>query len=315
MLDIGQYILGALIFIVSAYVITIIKSFLVRLFQDKSKDFPLKLVKQFGWPFTVFISLIISIQFFDISFISEEYLFLIPFIIISYYSLKVIQLFLDLLLKPKDEEFALIVKFVRHSITWVIWFIIIVLVLKNLGFNISTLLTSFGILTIVIAFTVQNILMDVFAYVFIHLDKPFKIGDFIIVGNESGTVKKIGLRSTRVLSLKGEELIFSNRKLTENVIHNYRRMVKRRKTFEIKVSQSTSLEDLKKLLQEIKNIIKEEELAETERVHLRDIEGSSFVFEAVYYIKSSDYNIYMDVQENINFKIKEFLDKKNIKLV
>ncbi|HQM24641.1 MAG TPA: mechanosensitive ion channel, partial [Candidatus Pacearchaeota archaeon] len=123
------------------------------------------------------------------------------------------------------------------------------------------------------------------------------------------------LRSTRVLSLKGEELIFSNRKLTENVIHNYRRMIKRRKTFEIRVSQETSSEDLKKLLKEIKNIIEKEELTEIERVNFRDIEESVLIFEAVYYIKSSDYNIYMDVQENINFKIKEFLDKKNIKLV
>lgn len=315
MLDIGQYILGAIVFIVSAYIITVIKSFLIKFFQEKSKEFSLKLVKQFGWPFTVFVSLVASVQFFDISFVPAEYLFLVPFIIVSYYSLKVIQLFLDLLLKPKDEEFALIVKFIRHSITWVIWFVVLVLIIKNLGFNISTLLTSFGILTIVIAFTIQNILIDVFAYIFIHLDKPFKIGDFIIVGNESGTVKKIGLRSTRVLSLKGEELIFSNRKLTENVIHNYRRMIKRRKTFEIRVSQETSLDNLRKLLEEIKKAIKEEELTETERVHLRGIEGAFFVFEAVYYIKSSDYNTYMDVQENINFKIKEFLDKKNIKLV
>ncbi len=315
MLRIGQYILGAVIFIVLAYIITIVKNFLIKFSQEKLGEFYYKALKQFGWPFTVFISLAISIQFIDVSFIPKEYLFLVPFIFISYYALKVIQVFLDFFLKPKDEEFALIVKFTRNAITWIIWFVVIVLVLNNLGFNISTILTSFGILTIALAFTIQNILTDVFAYVFIHLDKPFKIGDFIVVGTESGTVRKIGLRSTRVLSLKGEELIFSNRKLTENVIHNYRRMIKRRKTFEIRVSQETSSEDLKKLLKEIKNIIEKEELTEIERVNFRDIEESVLIFEAVYYIKSSDYNIYMDVQENINFKIKEFLDKKNIKLV
>jgi len=315
MLRIGQYILGAVIFIILAYIITIVKNFLIKFSQEKLGEFYYKALKQFGWPFTVFISLAISIQFIDVSFIPKEYLFLVPFIFISYYALKVIQIFLDFFLKPKDEEFASIIKFTRNAITWIIWFVVIVLVLNNLGFNISTILTSFGILTIALAFTIQNILTDVFAYVFIHLDKPFKIGDFIVVGTESGTVRKIGLRSTRVLSLKGEELIFSNRKLTENVIHNYRRMIKRRKTFEIRVSQETSSEDLKKLLKEIKNIIEKEELTEIERVNFRDIEESVLIFEAVYYIKSSDYNIYMDVQENINFKIKEFLDKKNIKLV
>ncbi|HNP79628.1 MAG TPA: mechanosensitive ion channel family protein [Candidatus Pacearchaeota archaeon] len=315
MLRIGQYILGVVIFIILAYIITIVKNFLIKFSQEKLGEFYYKALKQFGWPFTVFISLAISIQFIDVSFIPKEYLFLVPFIFISYYALKVIQIFLDFFLKPKDEEFASIIKFTRNAITWIIWFVVIVLVLNNLGFNISTILTSFGILTIALAFTIQNILTDVFAYVFIHLDKPFKIGDFIVVGTESGTVRKIGLRSTRVLSLKGEELIFSNRKLTENVIHNYRRMIKRRKTFEIRVSQETSSEDLKKLLKEIKNIIEKEELTEIERVNFRDIEESVLIFEAVYYIKSSDYNIYMDVQENINFKIKEFLDKKNIKLV
>jgi small-conductance mechanosensitive channel len=314
-MNFGQYILGLVIFICSAYVLTLFKSLLIKFFEAWVGEFAAKFIKLFGWPFTVFLSLLISLQFIDTSFISDKYLFLVPFAIISYYSLKIIQLFLDLLLKPKDEEFAVIIKFVRNAITWIIWFIVLVLVLKNLGFNVSTLVTSFGVLSIALAFTIQNILMDIFSYFSIYLDKPFKIGDFIIVGTESGTVKKIGLRSTRVLSLKGEELIFSNRKLTENVIHNYRRMVKRRKTFEIKVSQETSLENLNKLLKELKKIVKEEKLTEIERIHFKDIVDSAHVFEAVYYIKSNDYNIYMDVQENINFKIKEFLEKNNIQLV
>jgi len=314
-MDIGQYILGLVIFIFSAYILTILKSLMIRFFKKNVGEFAAKFIEQFGWPFTIFLSLLISLQFIDTTFISEKYLFLVPFVIISYYSLKIIQLFLDLLLKPKDEEFAVIIKFVRNAITWIIWFIVLVLVLKNLGFNVSTLVTSFGVLSIALAFTVQNILMDIFSYFSIYLDKPFKVGDFIIVGNESGTVKKVGLRSTRVLSLKGEELIFSNRKLTENVIHNYRRMVKRRKTFEIRVSQETSLENLKKLLEELKKVVEEEEITEVERIHFREIFEAFYVFEAVYYIKSNDYNIYMDVQENINFKIKEFLEKNNIQLV
>lgn len=311
----GQYIIGAIIFIFSAYILTMIKFLLIRLFKEKPKSFLPKIIQQIGWPFTIFISLIISLRFVDASFIPDNYLFLISFVFISYYSLKIVQFLLDYFFKPKEEEFGLIVKFVRMAITWIVWFVVFISVLNNLGFNVSTILTSFGILTIAIVFTVQNILMDIFSYIFIYLDKPFKIGDFIVVGNESGTVKKIGLRSTRVLSLKGEELIFSNRKLTDNVIHNHRKMIKRRKTFKIRVSQDTSLKDLKRLLNEIKKIIKDEEITELERVHLGDIEGSLFVFEAVYYIKSNEYNVYMDVQENINFKIKEFLEKNNIKLV
>ncbi len=314
-LEIGQYIIGAIIFIFSAYILTMIKSLLIKAFKEKPKTSFSKVFQQIGWPFTIFISLVISLKFIDSSFIPDNYLFLVSFVVISYYSLKIIQFILDYFFKPKEEEFALIIKFVRIAITWIVWFVVFISILNNLGFNVSTILTSFGILTIAIVFTVQNILMDIFSYVFIYLDKPFKIGDFIVVGSESGTVKKIGLRSTRVLSLKGEELIFSNRKLTDNVIHNHRKMVKRRKTFKIRVSQDTSLKDLKNLLSEIKKIIKEEEITELERVHLGDIEGSLFIFEAVYYIKSNEYNVYMDVQENINFKIKAFLEKNNIKLI
>ncbi len=313
--EIRQYIVAVVVLIFSAYILTIIKTWLIKFLKEKTGDFSSKFIQQFGWPFTVFLSLIVSARFIDTSFIPEKYLFLGFFIVISFYSLKIIQLFLDLIIKPKDEEFTMIVKFIRNSISWIIWFLVLVLIFKNLGFNVSTLLTSFGIIGIIIAFTVQNILLDVFSYFTIYLDKPFKINDFIVVGNESGTVKKIGLKSTRILSLKGEELIFSNRKLLDNVIHNYRRMTKRRKTFEIRVSQDTSLENLKLLLEELKKILKKEKLVEIERVHLRDIEDSFFIFEAVYCVKSNDYNVYMDVQESINFRVKEFLEKNNIKLV
>jgi small-conductance mechanosensitive channel len=146
------------------------------------------------------------------------------------------------------------------------------------------------------------------------LDKPFVVGDFIIIGEESGTVKKIGIRSTRVLSLKGEELIISNRKLMDNVIHNYKRLVKRRKTFLLKIAGNTNSKKLKEALDIIKNAIKKQDLVEYDRVNFSDIVGGGYIFEAVYFIKSNDYNKYMDIQESINFKIIEDFEKKDIKL-
>ncbi|MFA5369079.1 MAG: mechanosensitive ion channel domain-containing protein, partial [Candidatus Paceibacterota bacterium] len=148
----------------------------------------------------------------------------------------------------------------------------------------------------------------------IYLDKPFVVGDFIIIGEESGTVKKIGIRSTRVLSLKGEELIISNRKLMDNVIHNYKRLVKRRKTFLLKIAGNTNSKKLKEALDIIKNAIKKQDLVEYDRVNFSDIVGGGYIFEAVYFIKSNDYNKYMDIQESINFKIIEDFEKKDIKL-
>ncbi len=184
-----------------------------------------------------------------------------------------------------------------------LWTIILLLALDNMGVNITGLVAGLGISGIAVALAVQNILGDLFASMSIALDQPFVIGDFIIVDNYMGTVQKIGLKTTRIQSLSGEQLIFSNSDLLNSRIRNYKRMYERRVVFGIGVIYQTPYEKLETIPEMIKEIIAEQENARLDRVHFKEFGDSSLNFEVVYYVKNPDFNVYMDIQQAINLKI------------
>lgn len=185
----------------------------------------------------------------------------------------------------------------------VVWAVFLLMILDNLGFNITTLVASLGIGGIAVALAVQNILGDLFASLSIVLDKPFVIGDFIVVGDSLGTVEYVGLKTTRVRSLSGEQIIFSNADLLNSRIHNLRRMETRRIVFTVGVTYGTSTELLRALPVEIGEIIKAQDRVTFDRAHFKGFGASSLDIEVVYIVNSSDYNIYMDVQQEIYFKL------------
>ena len=184
--------------------------------------------------------------------------------------------------------------------------------LDNLGFNISTLIAGLGITGIAVALAAQALLGDLFSYFVIFFDKPFEIGDFVVFENNSGSIEKIGIKTTRVRSLSGEQLIVSNSKLTNSLVHNYKRMEKRRVVFNIGVTYQTTAEQLKAIPEIVKNIIAKNEYAQFDRGHFQSFGDSSLKFEFVYFILTADYTIYMDVQQNINLEIYEEFGKRGI---
>ena len=185
----------------------------------------------------------------------------------------------------------------------VVWAVFLLMILDNLGFNITTLVASLGIGGIAVALAVQNILGDLFASLSIVLDKPFVIGDFIVVGDSLGTVEYVGLKTTRVRSLSGEQIIFSNADLLNSRIHNLRRMETRRVVFTVGVTYSTSEELLRALPNEIAQIIKGQDRVKFDRAHFKGFGASSLDIEVVYIVNSSDYAVYMDVQQEIYLQI------------
>jgi small-conductance mechanosensitive channel len=185
-------------------------------------------------------------------------------------------------------------------------------ILSSLGYNISALLAGLGIGGIAVAFALQTILADIFASFSIYFDKPFRVGDYIVVGNDRGTVKHIGIKTTRIKSLEGPELVISNKELTSSRIHNYKKMEKRRISFTIGIVYETPLEKVKKAKEIIENVIKDQKMAELDRVHFARFGDFSLEFEIVYYMLSTDYKDYMDTQEKINLKIKEEFEKEGI---
>jgi len=163
-----------------------------------------------------------------------------------------------------------------------------------------------------VALAVQNILGDLFASFSIVLDRPFVMGDFIIVGEHLGTVEHIGLKTTRLRSLSGEQLVFSNTDLLGSRIRNYKRMAERRVVFSLGVLYQTSPEQLEKIPQMIRDIVEAQTPVRFDRAHFKEYGASSLNFEIVYYVLSSDYALYMDIQQRINYQLKSRLDANGI---
>ena len=178
-----------------------------------------------------------------------------------------------------------------------------VMALDNLGFNIGALIAGIGVTGIIIGLAVQNIVGDLFSSICIIFDKPFEVGDFIIVGDFMGVVEYIGIKTTRLTSLGGEQLVFSNSDLIGSRIRNYKRMTKRRVVFNFGVEYGTEEEKLKGIPVAVKTIISKIEDTICDRAHFQKFGDWSLYFEVVYYVLSADYAKYMDIQERINFEI------------
>jgi len=195
--------------------------------------------------------------------------------------------------------------------TGILWAIGILMILSNLGINVSSLIAGLGIGGIAVAFALQNILGDLFSSFAIYFDKPFKVGDFIIIGDHLGTVEKIGIKTTRIKSLRGEELVVSNTELTSTRIQNFKQMQERRITFTFGVVYQTTQEKLQKIQGMVKDIIESVKMTRFDRAHFNSFGDSSLDFEVIYFVLSPDYNVYMDINQEILFKLKEkFEDEK-----
>ncbi len=185
-----------------------------------------------------------------------------------------------------------------------VWIFVILIILDNLpGVEITTLIAGLGIGGIAVGLAVQNILSDLFSSVSIALDKPFVIGDTIKSGDFIGTVEKIGLKSTRLRSLSGEQLIFSNSDLLSSRIQNFRRMDRRRALFTLGVTYETSLENLERIPKILEEIISSKPEVTFDRAHFKEYGNFSLNFEIVYFVETSDFRYFMDVQQAINYEI------------
>ena len=193
-----------------------------------------------------------------------------------------------------------IICFLSRLALWVVAFL---MVLDNFGFNITALVASLGVGGIAVALAVQNILGDLFASLSIMLDKPFEIGDFIIVGDVLGSVEHIGLKTTRLRGLGGEQVIFSNGDLLKSRIHNHKRMDTRRVAFVLRVAYGSSEEQLARIPALIREVVSADPRAAFERAHFFNYGEWSLNFEVVYHFQSPDYLAHMDTQQGILLEI------------
>ena len=187
----------------------------------------------------------------------------------------------------------------------VIWIMVLLITLGNLGINVTALITGLGIAGIAVALALQSVFSDLFASLAIVLDKPFVIGDFIIVGDFLGVVENVGLKTTRVRSLSGEQIAFANSDMLSSRIRNYGRMYERRVVFQLGVTYQTGLKELKSIPAVIKAAIESQDKVRFDRSHFAKYGDFALIFESVYYVLGPDYNLYMDIQQAINLQVHE----------
>lgn len=192
---------------------------------------------------------------------------------------------------------------IGYALRTVLWTVAGLAILDNLGVNITAFVASLGIGGIAVALAAQVVLGDLFASAAIGLDKPFEVGDFVVVGNVAGTIEYVGLKTTRIRSLGGEQVVCSNTELLKQTIQNYKRMALRRVAFRFVVAYGATEQQVESITQAVRAHIESLELARFDRAHLLQFVERGLEFEVVYYVLSADYNVYMDMQQGINLAI------------
>ncbi|MBU2566050.1 mechanosensitive ion channel family protein [Patescibacteria group bacterium] len=321
-----SYTIAIFALIASIFLFLIIQRFILvkldKLAQKTQTDFDDVLIATFQKikpQFYYLVALYVAFHFLTFPEIFSKLFDAAILIIVIIQILSASQTFIDYLFeklakKQKDAGSKSAMNTLAKVAKIILWSIGILLILSNLGIDITSLVAGLGIGGIAIAFALQNILADLFASFAIFFDKPFVPGDFIVVGEHSGTVEKIGIKSTRVRALQGEEIIISNKELTSARVQNFKRLKERRTTFTIGVTYDTPASKLKKIPGMIKAIIKEIDSTKFDRAHFKSFGDSALIFEIVYIIKSDDYTEFMDVQQKLNIGIHQSFNEAGIQM-
>lgn len=321
-----DYLFALIAFIILTAVFKAVKYFLIPFLKNLAErtkndidDIAIKMIDGVNWPAYVMVAFYLSLELLAVPGIVSDLVYYALVIIASYYAVKVLYMLVDLsvgkVIKGRIKEGNIgIVRLFKKIFKGIIIVAAFLFILYSFGIDITGAAVGVGVTGIVIGFALQSVLSDIFASFSIYFDKPFREGDFIVVGDDLGVVKKIGIKTTRIQSLQGQELIISNRELTETRINNYRRMERRRVPFNIGLVYGTKPEKLRKIPEMIKEIIENIDSATFERVHFKQFGDFSLNYEIVYYVESADYNQYMDIQQEINLKIIEAFNKEGIEM-
>src|SRR5688572_8160950 len=320
-----DYLIVALLILVGVMVIRFLKQTILKKLKSWTEkttnhydDFIYRSIERFGIPWLYLVVIYLGIHYLTLHKNTENVL---KIAFTAAFTFLVIRLLASVFL-------ALLEKFVRRQdngdekvkqlggimliVNVFIWAIGLLFFFDNMGFDVTTVITGLGIGGIAVALAAQNILGDLFNYLVIFFDRPFETGDYIQVDEKSGTVEYIGIKTTRVQSLTGEQLVFANSDLTSSRIHNHKRMHQRRISFKFGIVYQIRPEELRAIPGIMKSIIEEQENEKVlfDRAHFASYGDSSLDFEVVYHIFDTDYTKYMDIQQEINFRMFEvFLER------
>jgi small-conductance mechanosensitive channel len=286
--------------------------------ETKADDYIIEGIQQFGVPAFYYFILYNGISYLNLSLKAERVLAVATAVVVTFLILRLLSSSILILLQThirrqeNGEEKVNQLGGLMILINIIIWLLGLVFLVDNLGYDVTTIITGLGIGGIAVALAAQNILGDLFNYFVIFFDRPFEVGDSIIVDDKMGTVEYIGIKTTRIRSLSGEQIIIGNSNLTASRIHNFKRLSKRRVIFTIDVEYGTALEKLKQVPDLLRSIVEKQSGITFDRAHFARYNDWSLRFEVVYFVLAPDYNTFMDVQQEINFLIYEQFNQLGI---
>lgn len=319
-----DYLVTAAVIIVLSLVLSLFRKTVIRHLKRLTErtestldDFVVDHVERLGLPILYSAAVYSALQYLTLSETFSRVIQSLFVAILTFYTARFIIAILRYLMENRwmkhlPESGRNNVKGVSGALSILVWGLSAVFLLDNLGFKVSTIVAGLGIGGIAVALAAQTILGDLFSYFVIFFDRPFQIGDFIIVDDKIGAVEYIGIKTTRIRSLSGEELVFSNKDLTDSRIHNFKKMERRRVVFTFSVTYQTPVDKLREIPHRVKSIIETHSNTTFDRSHFKEYGPSGLVFENVYYVIGADYNRYMDIQQSINLKIFEAFEEQKI---
>ncbi len=325
LLDYAYAVVGFVLSMVVLKVFQMVVLSRLKKLAEKTKtdldDVFVGLVSSVKPPLYFFISVYIGYQFLDFDDRIDNIVGMIIFVLIVYEIIRSLAGLFDYFIEKQAKrqktegerkQTKTVLGVLKTFVMIGLWIVAVILILSNYGVNVSSIIASLGIGGLAVALALQNILTDIFSSFSIFVDKPFQIGDFIIVGEHSGNVQQIGLKTTRIKTLEGQELVISNKELTSARVENYGRMKRRRVVVTLGVEYGTSKKVLESIPDLTKRIVDNVEKATFDRCHFKTYGPYSLDFELVYYVESADYVDYMDINQAINMDIYEVFTKENI---
>ena len=323
-----QYLFALVVFAVVNIAVIVFKKYILHMLHGIAKktaieydDMLIDVIKSIHYPFYLILALYISLWFLTVPQLVMDAGYYLMLAGILFYAVKAAQATIDFFATEYDKKSqrksrlggkSKAVEYLSRVGKWALWLFAALVLVGNLGIEITPLIAGLGIGGLAIAFALQNILSDVFNFFAIYMDKPFMEGEFLIIGDDMGTVSKIGLRSTRIQTLRGEELVVSNNELTSTRIHNFGKMKERRVAFNIGATYETPTKKLEKIPAMVQKIIEAQKSTRFDRVHFKSFGDFSLDYEIVYFLESTDYVEYMDAQQAINLGIKRAFEKEGI---
>lgn len=326
---VSDVITAAVLFLVAILVAWVVHTIFARFFERGCKatktTFDDKLVADVKIPVFLLAVLIGAKYSFDaLTFLSEyksisdAIFLLISIFVVAFVLTRVFKVVLEWYgekRKRQDAQVSNHLLFVLNKLIQLLIYVgAFVVILFAFKIDLSGVVVGLGIGGIAVALAVQSTLSDLLSAFSIYFDRPFEIGDFITVGDYSGTVTRIGVKSTRLQLLQGEELVISNKELTGSSLRNFKKLQKRRVVFSVGVTYDTSIEKLKKIPDLIKQVIVSTEFVDFDMVHFSEFGDFSLKFEVVYYVTTGDYVKYMDSRQAINFGIAEAFEREGIEM-